>query len=319
MSPRDGCAVIVPTVRAGQPLSAALAVMGSSWRARCVVVANGVSALEVERIRKQAPESELVTLEANVGFARAVNAGIAHARRRDDDIVVLLNDDVTVAPDGLDRLVTALREDFQAASAAGVLLQGASSTIDTAGVRCDRALTAHDVGRGEDVGHRAALPRPLGPSGGFAAYRREALDGVGDLDDGFFAYYEDLDLALRLRQAGWTSVLAREAVGRHLGSATLGWRSPEKAAIVGRSRGRIARKYGVHRRPAAWPLLIVELLAGSALCVELRTLSPLSARVAGFREAASELPYPQGLVDTPSLPSVLGDRLRRRYRPASAA
>jgi hypothetical protein len=107
--------------------------------------------------------------------------------------------------------------------------------------------------------------------------------------------------------------LAAEAVGRHLGSATLGWHSIEKADIVGRSRGRIARKYGVHRRPHAWPSLLLELAAGVALSAELRSLAPLRARVAGFLAASTECGYPTALVEFGGLREAAARRLSRRY------
>jgi len=293
--------------------------MGAAWRAHCVIVDNGAPRQELLRVRTEAPETRVLSVGHNGGFARAVNVGIAHARAQSDDVVVTLNDDVTVDGDALDRLVVTLRANSHAGSAAGVLLQRDSDVVDTAGLRCDPALTAHDVGRGSLWKDDIKLPQPLGASAGLAAYRLAALAAIGDFDEGFFAYYEDLDVALRLRRAGWECVLVADAVGRHLGSSTLGWRSPAKAAVVGRSRGRVARKYGVHRRRRAWPWLVVEMLAGLGLAVELRSVAPVRERVAGFRGAEECLPYPDEFVDAPPFGRAIRDRLMRRYGTAGAA
>jgi GT2 family glycosyltransferase len=307
--------VVIPTSVAGPPLAAALEAMGPAWRAACVIADNGAPASEVAAVAERFPEPEILALGANHGFARAVNAGIAHGARAGTEFAVVLNDDVTAGPEALDALVAALAGCAGAGSAAGVLLQGDTPRVDTAGIRCDAGLASRDVGRDGTLAGLAACRPPLGPSGGLAAYRLAALAQVGGFDEGFFAYYEDVDLALRLRAAGWGCVLAATAVGRHLGSATLGWRSVEKAVAVGRSRGRIARKYAAHRRRAAWPALALELAAGAALGLELRSMAPLTARVAGFATASAELPYPTGLVDRGGARDAIR-RLARRYRAA---
>ena len=59
------------------------------------------------------------------------------------------------------------------------------------------------------------VPDPLGPSGGAAAYDREAFLRLGGFDERIFAYFEDVDLALRLRKAGWSCRLAPAARGTH--------------------------------------------------------------------------------------------------------
>jgi GT2 family glycosyltransferase len=310
------CAVVIPTVAAGAPLLAALEALGPVWRAATVVVDNGAPVAAMADVRRRFPEPDVLATGANLGFAAAVNRGVARAPGA--DVVVVLNDDVVVPPAALESLVQALLGDEAAGSAAGVLLQAGSDRIDTAGVRCDAALGSRDVGRGLTVADLGGAPAPLGPSGGLAAYRRDALTAAGGFDAGFFAYYEDVDLALRLQQAGWTCALATGAVGEHLGSATLGWRSAEKAVLVARSRGRIARKYGAHRRPRAWPALALELAAGAALSAELRSMAPLRARVAGFAAAATERPYPAALVDRGTRGGI-ARRLARRYARSAVA
>jgi GT2 family glycosyltransferase len=301
----------MPTVTAAAPLLAALEALGPAWRAATVVVDNGAPAPAMAAMARRFPEPGVIATGANLGFATAVNRGIAGTPAT--EVVVVLNDDVVVTAAALDALVQALLDDPAAGSAAGVLLQAGTDRIDTAGIRCDAALGSRDVGRGLTLAELGGTPAPLGPSGGLAAYRRDALTAAGGFDEGFFAYYEDADLALRLQQAGWRCTLAAGAVGEHLGSATLGWRSAAKATVVARSRGRIARKYGAHRHPRAWPLLALELAAGVALAAELRSPAPLRARLAGFASATTERPYPAELIDRGGARDAIAERLARRY------
>ena len=58
-------------------------------------------------------------------------------------------------------------------------------------------------------------PDPFGPSGAAAAYHRDAFVRVGGFDERIFAYFEDVDLALRLRLAGLRCRLVAAALGTH--------------------------------------------------------------------------------------------------------
>jgi hypothetical protein len=89
--------------------------------------------------------------------------------------------------------------------------------------------------------------------------------------------------------------------------------------IVGRSRGRVARKYGVHLRPRAWPYLFVELIAGIAVSIELRSPAPLWARVTGFLGSSTEQPYPAELVERGGVREAVTGRLARRYGRSATA
>ena len=53
-------------------------------------------------------------------------------------------------------------------------------------------------------------------------YRREVFELCGRLDEEFFAYLDDLDLALRAQLLGYTGIYLPDAVAYHIGSATLG-------------------------------------------------------------------------------------------------
>jgi GT2 family glycosyltransferase len=130
----------------------------------------------------------------------------------------------------------------------------------------------------------------VGPSGAAGAYRREAWERVGGLDEGVFSYGEDVDLALRLRASGWSTAGAADAVSVHLGSATAGTRSPSQRYQGGFARGYFLRRYGILRsrvgiRGAATEALVV---LGDAFVFS-HDLAALRGRFAGWR-AAGGLP-----------------------------
>ncbi len=248
----------------------------------------------------------VLEMGANLGFARAVNAVAADARGR---TLVVLNDDIEAGAGFLEALVGGIGD---AGMAGGVLLKAEQPRlIETAGIVVDRFLGAYDHLQDHDV---AVLdgepPPPLGPSGGAAAFDREVFRRAGGYDPGFFAYFEDVDLALRLRIAGERCALVTQARALHAGSATLGYDSVAKAAIVGASRGRLIRKYGLLHSPATagW-VLAVEGLAVLELARRHRSLSPARARIHGYRDCGDRAPRPgRGLADV-----TLRDGLRRRH------
>ena len=125
------------------------------------------------------------------------------------------------------------------------------SRIDTAGMQLDRTLLVFDYLNGEPVACLdQGVPDPIGPSGAAAAFDREAFLAAGGFDETLFAYWEDVDLVLRMRARGERCALAAGARGIHDHSATLGSGSPRKNYLTGFGRGYVLRKWGVLRSPA---------------------------------------------------------------------
>lgn len=280
-----------------------------------IVADNGLP--ENTRARLAETGARVVTMETNLGFGAAINRAASLART---DVLVVLNDDIEPQSGFLEALVAPIGDG--AAMVAGVLLQElAPDLIETAGVELDRTLAATDYLHNETVSRlEEAVRAPFGPSGGAAAYRLSAFLAVGGFDENFFAYCEDVDLAIRLRAAGGTCALALRARALHAGSGTLGYRSLAKANLVGFSRGYLLRKYGVLRHLRSAPAaLAIEAIAVLLLARRHHSLRPGIARVRGWRSCvvrASPPPRSEIAVD-------LLDAWRRRYvrarMPASTA
>jgi N-acetylglucosaminyl-diphospho-decaprenol L-rhamnosyltransferase len=158
----------------------------------------------------------IIVENAHRGLAAACNAGIAQGS---GDVVVLLEDDVIAPPAFLERLTAPLHDDPRVGSVASVLRRPESQLIDSAGLTADATLTGFPRLRGRPE-RKASAKRPvlLGPAGAAGAYRRVALRAVGCMDEQLPYAHEDLDLALRLRAAGWSTVLAPDARAEHVRS-----------------------------------------------------------------------------------------------------
>ena len=248
---------------------------------RTIVVDNASPDDSVAVLRERFPGVEVVEMGANRGYAAACNAGIAAGGA---EVVVLLNNDVLLTPDFFEQLVAPLAGAPSVGSVTPVLTRPDGRTIDNAGLAADPTLAGFPRLQGrplEEAGKTG--PLLLGPSGAAAAYRRAALDAVDGLDEGIFLYQEDLDLALRLRAAGWGTVFAVDARGVHLGSATAGRGSAWQRRHAGFARGYLLRRYGVLRGGHAARALVTELAVTSGDLALSRDLASLRGRLAGWR------------------------------------
>jgi GT2 family glycosyltransferase len=247
-----------------------------------------------ERLRRHWPAVRVLELGTNHGYTHAVNRGVGAGS---GEYIVLLNNDVELEPEALEWMVTPLLEDERVGSVASVMLAPGGDAIDSVGVSADVTLAGFARLQGSRR-EAAGSPAPVlaGPEGTAGAYRRSAWERVGGLDERIRAYMEILDLALRLRSAGWGSVVAREAVGVHLGSRSYGRRSAAQRRLAGFSRGYLLRRYGVLRRrsgPRAALTEAIIVLGDAVLC---RDVQALAGRLEGWRAAAGlpRHPWPPG-------------------------
>ncbi len=196
-------------------------IRGQSWRpVELIVVDNGS---QDESVRLAAEADRVVRNDTNRGYSAAVNQAIRLARGA---FVLTVNPDCWLEPEYVARLVRAF-DDETVGSATGLLLRARghaiepTNEVDSAGMRMTRN------GRHLDI---TARPSPLAPhevfgvSGAAAMFRRTFLDdaaiGGEVLDEDFFAYREDADLAWRGRLLGWKAVCEPAAIAYHVRRVT---------------------------------------------------------------------------------------------------
>jgi GT2 family glycosyltransferase len=283
-----------------------------------VVVDNGSLDGTRQVVKRSFPDVELITLGKNLGFGRAVNRGVWSSRA---STIVLLNNDVVCEPAFLEQICAALDPSRGIVMAAGVLLQASRPTfIDTAGIEFDRTLLAFDYLHGQHVSVlERAVPDPLGPCAGAAAFDREAFAAVGGFDEGFFAYLEDVDLVARLLLAGGRCRLAPAARAVHEHSATLGPYSKRKNELIGWGRGYIIGKYRMHRDPRLMArALLGEAVGAVGKMVTDRHALGIRARFRGWRAGSQCPPHSlKGLprqVNTVSFFGAVSRRVQRRLQ-----
>jgi GT2 family glycosyltransferase len=187
-----------------------------------------------------------VSLRRNTGFAAAVNLGVAST---ESNAILVLNADTVLEPQCASRLLGALNEDSSLGGVQPRILQiedEAGTDIGSARIySAGQALTADgravEQGAGQPQRRKWLAPRKVfGVCGAACLLRRELFSELGGYDERYFAFYEDVDLNMRARIAGWCFKYVPGAVVWHVGNASWleGFQRPaaDNARLVARNR-----------------------------------------------------------------------------------
>jgi GT2 family glycosyltransferase len=252
-----------------------------------LVVDNGSQDGTVDYLRSEWPEVAVLALPRNVGFAAAVNRGIAATG---GEYVALLNNDVELDRDWLGELVAALDAHPDAASATPkllsyhdrALLDGAGDDLSWSGV-----CTRRGYGR-PDEGQYDAPEEVFSACGGAALYRRSALERLGLFDEDFFAYLEDAEWGFRARLGGYGCRYVPSSRAYHMGGATAD--RVDGLGVYLRRRNMVAlvlKNYPAASLLRHLPDLVLEQAVGLVLSASNGTLGP---QLRAWRDALRRLP-----------------------------
>ncbi|MCP9486981.1 MAG: glycosyltransferase family 2 protein [Gaiellaceae bacterium MAG52_C11] len=191
-----------------------------------IVVDNGSVDGSAEAIEEHFPDVELIRAGVNLGFSAGNNVGIRRALDLSADWIVLVNNDASVAPDLVDALVAAAGRHPDAGALAGkVYVDEPPDVLWYAGGNFEPRLgysgRVRGAGKRDDGSYDEERDVDWG-TGALLAVSREAIDRVGLLDEELFAYLEDVDWCLRIRDAGLRVVFVPSARAWHRVSASTG-------------------------------------------------------------------------------------------------
>jgi GT2 family glycosyltransferase len=228
-------------------------------RLEIVIVANACSEALPSLVEDEAG-IHVVESQRAVGFSTANNLGAAWAREHlaPVDHLFFVNNDTLVEPGTLASLAGELGEHPRSAIAGPLLMiWGADDVINSLGLNLTRTGQAWDEG----IGRPLADYQPLTPrrmvtavTGAALMVRFGVFEQLGGWEDLYAFYFEDIDLCLRAREAGWDVVVVTDAVMTHAISATAARGSDMKRKLSWRNRFLLML---IHW---PWPLL---LTAGS--------------------------------------------------------
>jgi N-acetylglucosaminyl-diphospho-decaprenol L-rhamnosyltransferase len=238
----------------------------------CTVVDNGSSDGTSQLLAERLPQARLIRNQQNVGYGAACNQGLAGGR---GDIVLILNSDIYARPAAIGRLTGYLHRSGGHVAAGGRLVDPGTESVQVGhNVRAFPRLgpqLAQMVGLERRWPENPLSRRYLGldldydrtqdvdqPAGSCFAVRRSDFDAVNGFDEGFYFWYEDVDLARRLRDRGPIAYV-HDATFEHVGGATFSqWDRPEQ--ILSWYPGLF--RYFARHRPRSEQLALRAIAAG---------------------------------------------------------
>lgn len=228
-SPRVG--VVTVAFESDEVLPGFLASLteASSAELAVVVVDNAPDLGHASELALQAGAAYL-PLAGNPGYGGGMNAGV-RALPGDIKWIVVANPDVVLGPETIDRLIAKGEADDRVGTVGPRVLDPSGATYPSA-----RRIPSLRTGIGHallaniwtdnpwtrsyrDEASDADVPRDAGwLSGSCVVVRRSAFDELGGFDEGYFMYFEDVDLGFRMSRAGWLNRYSPDAVVLHSGA-----------------------------------------------------------------------------------------------------
>lgn len=185
-----------------------------------LVVDNASSDGSIEYMEENYPDIELIKLQKNFGFSKAVNIGIQHSRT---PYVILLNNDTTVDTRYVEEMVKAIEKSPKIFSVSSKMIQMYHpELIDSAGDLYTLLGWGVCRGCGRPVSNYQKYDEIFTACAGAAIYRRSVFDEIGYFDENHFAYLEDIDIGYRARIYGYYNMYCPTALVYHVGSGTSG-------------------------------------------------------------------------------------------------
>jgi GT2 family glycosyltransferase len=209
--------------------------------ARVALCENGTGKDAADRLTRAIQENnwntwvELTVLYPNRGFTGGNNAVIRPALASEDppDYVLLLNADTIVQERALDAMVEFM-DAHPKAGVAGSMLISPDGTIESTPFRFPGVASEFDCALRLGIVSKllwpwnVVLPKRQGSfrvgwvSGASLILRRTMMEQIGLLDEGLYTYFDDPDICLRARRAGWETWYVPESRVIHLGGASTG-------------------------------------------------------------------------------------------------
>ena len=213
-----------------------------------ILVDNGSEDDSVEFVIKNYPETKIIKLKENTGYARGNNYGIEEALKdKNNSYIVLLNNDTIIDKNWLIELIKTAESDEKIGMAGSKALFK-DGKVQTIGLSLEKNIHGYkeggiSIGYNEDGSRFNKEIEIFTPSGVSALYKREVIEKIGLFDENYFCYAEDLDLGIRARLVGYKCIYNPKSKLIHLHSKTAGFGSPFKAFYTKRNAYFIAFKY----------------------------------------------------------------------------
>ena len=199
----------------------------SDYIGEVIIVDNGSTDKSIEYIKNNTFNFPVNLIEnnENIGFSTAVNQGIKNANY---EYVFSLNNDTEIKKGSIKQLIDLISSSEDIFSVQAKMLQfNNRDLIDDVGDEYNLLAWTKKTGENHKSSEFSEVCEIFSSCAGAAMYKKSLLEKMGLFDDNFFAYMEDVDLAIRSRINGYKNLLCPHAIVYHIGSATSGSRYNE--------------------------------------------------------------------------------------------
>ena len=209
--------------------------LDSEYIGEVIIVDNGSIDSSLDYIENNSFTFPVVVIEnsQNLGFAPAVNQGIEKSRH---DYIFSLNNDTEIKEGSIKAMIDLIRGNDVFSVQAKMLQAQNRGLVDDAGDEYNLLGWTKKTGENRNSDKYVQVNEIFSSCAGASLYKKSIFDEIGLFDDEFFAYMEDVDLAIRSQIYGYRNLLCPDAVVYHIGSATSGSRYNEfKVRIAARN------------------------------------------------------------------------------------
>ena len=166
-------------------------------------------------------KTRIILHPKNIGVARAFAQGL---ERSEYDWAVIANNDITIEPDWFPLIIRNIQKYHDVRVFCGTVLNHDGSKVESQGLKFDYRGKCRNIGNNKKFHKPNTINRKpqlvWGTSAAIAVYHRDTVLKAGNFDSDFFAYEEDVDLALRLHNLKYKTLYIPSAISNHLGGAT---------------------------------------------------------------------------------------------------
>jgi GT2 family glycosyltransferase len=275
---------IIPTWNRADLLRSILTNLDTQTRPpdQVIVVDNGST--DATQLVTREFRADLIAFPENRGFATAVNEGI---RRAQGDWLLILNNDVVLEPEWLERLVASAEQENACFAAGKLLRMDDVQTLDGSWDLVSRAAYAWRCGFGRRDGAVWSIRRKISFIPMTAAlFHRRVFEQIGLLETRFESYYEDVDFGVRCILAGLDGIYEPAAVAMHMGKSTFGKADARVMFLSARNQVLLLAKHypAETLRRFAWPILVGQILSVLAAAKHGHLFTALRAKWDALRQ-----------------------------------
>jgi GT2 family glycosyltransferase len=227
-----------------------------------IVVDNGSTDGSVEKIRQAYPNCGIIENKENLGYSEGNNVGIRRALEQETEFIFLLNNDTLVDPQMLSRLVVEAQQDPTVGITGPTMfyadpptmLWGGRNWVNWRKTRVVRERMGETVER-TFLENQPPIEAMYIDSCAILV-RSQVFKEIGLMDNRFFINFDDIDLCLRARKAGYKIIYVPSAVMWHRISAAMGIGSPATTYYMTRNSLILFTKYA----PGVWKFVAMMII-----------------------------------------------------------